>query len=153
MDCKTTKTLILCASVGPLRVSVDDIYEQHLRFYSLRRHARASGLPTDLLHADYGAQGVEVRWLWTERLGYFSPEVSFRPTSKSIEIADRVSRAIVPELPPEQVLAALRAYEVQALDGPYAAVRPGGTTCTSAYRILRAPGDGPLSAIARAAGT
>jgi hypothetical protein len=123
------------------------IYQLH-QYFALRfKHLKGSNRPTGWYHnANWGHDSqVEVRWLWTERNGFFGSEISFRPTEAGLKIAVKVGKALRGlnyKAGPEDLMEALGAALVE-----YISDNKEG--CWDDYRPLQVPGEAAMLTIAR----
>jgi hypothetical protein len=151
---KISKARVLTVVSGQRYVSSrgsdGDIYEANQHFRLMHKHLKGSNRPRGFLHKGWGSdRDVSVRWLWTEKLGYFAPEISFRPSKESLRVASMVSDALLEIVntdkeDPEKLIERLGAFVVE-----YVSDQKEG--CWDDYRVIRAPGDSEMMVIARAA--
>jgi hypothetical protein len=152
---KIAKRLSLTVVSGRMFVTVgagggrEAIYEENQHFRLMHKHLRGSNRPRGFFHKSWGSdEEVGVRWLWTEKNGYFAPEITFRPSKNGVKTASVVCEALL-EIPrdsetPEGLIEKLRATVVEYIDDQ----KEG---CWDDYRVVRVPGEPAMMTIARAA--
>lgn len=151
---KLSKAMYLTAVCGQKYISTRsdcDIYTEMQFFQMMHRHNKGSNRPRGWFHRGYGHKDVEVRWLWTEKNGYFAPEISFRPErgESILPLVVRLTKAIKAMVytdreGPESLIEAVKAYVVEY-------VNDQAEGCWDDYRLIRAPGDNEMMVLARAA--
>jgi hypothetical protein len=124
------------------------IYTQHQYFKLRHKHLKGSNRPAGWFHdtSSYDSR-VEIRWLYTDELGYFGEEITFRPTTNGIKLAAKVGKALQEVRwekgdKPQALNDKLNATVVEYVDD-----RKDG--CWDDYRPLRVPGENPMMTIAR----
>lgn len=118
---------------------------QHFRFG--RKHQKGSTRPVGYFHTGGNyEETVHVKWLWTEKLEFFAPEVTFRP--RGVKVAIKVAKALdafgYRQGNPDSLSEALKATVVEYMNDN----APG---CWDDWRPLRVPGENAMMTIARAA--
>lgn len=153
---KTSRTSYLTVVSSNKRVSCrcsdgsGDIYEEIQTFRKMHKHLQNSTRPRGWFHRGYSShQEVEVRWLWTDKNGYFAPEISYQPTKASIATAKWVAECIVENERsdkdnPDGLIEKTEAFVVEYVNDD----KEGGY---DDYVCRRAPGDTDMMVIARAA--
>jgi hypothetical protein len=125
-----------------------DIYTERQYFRMMHKHLKGSTRPVGHFHKGYGSdRQVEIRWLWTEKLGYFAPELSYQVSKDSIAIAKTIGEALREmneKLGPEGLIERAQACVVEYIDD-------NKEGCWDDYRCVRMPGDSEMMIIARAA--
>jgi len=133
----------------PTRGTDGDIYKKHQYFHYRVKHLEGSTRPKGWYHdhASY-IMTVEVRWLWTESLGYLAPEVTFKPYEDGLKLARKVGQALVTirnnNETPDGLIEALKADVVE-----YVSDNKDG--CWSDYRPIRVWEENAMMTLARAA--
>jgi len=130
-----------------------DIFSLYQYFTFRVKHKRGSTRPEGTFHSEWSGSDytVEVKWLYTDDLGYFAPEISFRPTRQAAKVANLVAKALCgwrgscPEdrkTEPERFSDSLGAIVVEYINDQ----TPG---CWNDYRVIRVPGDSEMMLLAR----
>lgn len=124
-----------------------DIYTERQYFRMMHAHRKGSNRPAGFMHKGYGCGEVEVRWLWTEKLGYFAPELSYQVSRPTVSIAQTLHKVLLEmneKLGPDGLIEQTKAYVVEYVDD-------NKEGCWDDYRVVRAPNDTEMMVIARAA--
>ena len=125
---------------------VGRIYNFHQSFALMWKHRKGSNRPEGWFHSPYGDINVEVTWCWVEKLGWYAPNVSFRPHRLSTKIVATVSKALEGlryDGTPDMLIEALQATTVTFADDN------GKGDCYDDYRPLCIPGEPAMVTIAR----
>lgn len=100
MNRKTSKRQYITTTIGD-RYEQGNAYNSEFKLYEIHqsftlrvKHLKGSNRPEGWYHYNPMDGGVEVRWLYTDKLGYFAPEISFKPSSSSLKIVLKIGKAI-----------------------------------------------------------
>ena len=139
----------LCERTSSLRDPGDPIYSLYQHFTFRVMHRKGSNRPEGTFHTSWGGseRSIEVRWLRTESLGFFAPEMRFQPSDASMKLAKKVGKALMcirhtQDEGPDALVDYLKAYVVEYINDN----KPG---CFDDYKVLHAPGDSAMMTIAR----
>lgn len=123
-----------------------DIYTLHQHFQLRRKHLKGSNRPVGTYHGSTHDGTVDVRWLWTEELEFFAPEITFRP--RAVKTAMKVAKAFgsfrYRDGSPDELCTALKVCEVRFIDD-------NKEGCWDDYRLLRDYTENAMMTLARAA--
>ena len=139
---------VVCGQKGQTSRGTDgDIFTERQYFRMMHAHRKGSNRPVGFMHKGFGCEEVEVRWLWTEKLGYFAPELSYQVKRDTLKIAETLHKVLLEmneKLGPEGLIEHAKATVVEYIDDRK-------ENCWDDYRVVRAPGDCEMMVIARAA--
>lgn len=100
-----------------------DIWTVYQYFQHRLKHKKGSNRPEGWFHSIWGGsdQQITVRWLYTEDLGYFAPEISFHPTAAGLKLCNKVAKALYEmrnckDEGPERLMRDLKASKVKYVD-------------------------------------
>ena len=124
----------------------DPICTMHQHFQLRRKHLKGSNRPAGWLHGSIHDGTVDVRWLWTEDLGFFAPEITFKP--RAFKTVTKVAKAFdslgYRDGTPDNLCIALKALAVEFIDD-------NKDGCWDDYRLIRDYTENAMLTLARAA--
>lgn len=120
------------------------------QYFSFRvKHKKGSTRPAGTMHNLWSSSDaiVGVEWLNTDDLGYFAPEITFKPTPNGIKISQKVSKALyemrnTEDQGPEALAEKLEAYVVEYIND-------NKKDTWEDYRVLQAPNEPAMMTVAR----
>jgi hypothetical protein len=147
-------TVTQSGKCGPTRGFRSDIYTVHQDFALRLMHRKGSSRPAGYYHDGFGSYDakVEVTWQWTDDLGYYAPEISFRPSARALKIVNKIAKALHEirnkrDVNPDDLTEMLKATVVEYCEDN----NRGDPELYDDYRPIRVPGECAMATLARAA--
>jgi hypothetical protein len=145
---KSMKLTVVSGQKGQSSRGQDgDIFTERQYFRLMHQHRAGSNRPKGFFHKGFISEDVEIRWLWTEKLGYFAPELSYQVTRTTFSMAKTIGTVLLDmneKLGPAGLIEKVQASVVEYIDD-------NKDGCWNDYRPIACPGDTEMMIIARAA--